>query len=101
MDDEATPTMRESLMYKMSYYRFNEIFGGGPAMDRVRGSHGPSTSPQLDTLDEVFTSQNWLVRIYQVKKEDALARDLPRARAFEQGKRQKQAEFDTKGSVVR
>ncbi|WFD37548.1 dolichyl-diphosphooligosaccharide--protein glycotransferase [Malassezia japonica] len=101
VDDEATPTMRESLMYKMSYYRFNEIFGGGPGMDRVRGSHGPSTSPQLDTLDEVFTSQNWLVRIYQVKKEDALARDLPRARAFEQGKRQKQAEFDTKGSVVR
>ncbi|WFD42385.1 dolichyl-diphosphooligosaccharide--protein glycotransferase [Malassezia psittaci] len=94
VDDQATPTMRESLMYKMSYYRFNELFNGAPAMDRVRNSRGPSKSPQLDTLDEVFTSQNWLVRIYQVKKEDNLARKHPRARAFERGERQKQADFD-------
>ncbi|WFC98303.1 dolichyl-diphosphooligosaccharide--protein glycotransferase [Malassezia yamatoensis] len=101
VDDQATPTMRESLMYKMSYYRFNELFGGAPAMDRVRNSRGPSKSPQLDTLDEVFTSQNWLVRIYQVKKEDNLARKHPHARAFERGERQKQADFDVRGSVLR
>ena len=100
VDDQATPTMRESLMYKMSYYRFNELFGGGPATDRVRGSRGPSKSPELSILDEVFTSQNWLVRIYQVKKEDPLARRLARARAFEQGERQKHAEFATHGNVV-
>ncbi|WFD02662.1 dolichyl-diphosphooligosaccharide--protein glycotransferase [Malassezia obtusa] len=101
VDDHATPTMRDSLMYKMSYHRFNELFAGGPSMDRVRGSQGPSSSPELSTLDEVFTSQNWLVRIYQVKKEDPLARRLARAHAFEQGQRQKQAEFATHGSVVR
>ncbi len=28
IDDGATKTMRESLMYKMSYYRFNDLFGG-------------------------------------------------------------------------
>ncbi|WFC93876.1 dolichyl-diphosphooligosaccharide--protein glycotransferase [Malassezia brasiliensis] len=100
VDDQATPTMRESLMYKMSYYRFNELFGGGPATDRVRGSRGPSKSPELSILDEVFTSQNWLVRIYQVKKEDPLARCLARARAFEQGERQKYPEFSTNGNVV-
>ncbi|KNZ74997.1 Dolichyl-diphosphooligosaccharide--protein glycosyltransferase subunit stt3 [Termitomyces sp. J132] len=36
VDDSASPTMRNSLMYKMSYYRFAKLFGG-PAQDRVRG----------------------------------------------------------------
>ena len=93
VDDNASPTMRESLMYKMSYYRFNELFGGGPGQDRARGSAGPSKSPVLDTLDEVFTSENWLVRIYQVKKEDTLGRSLPLAAAWERGQRQKRASF--------
>src|SRR5258705_3632458 len=55
VDDRATTTMRESLMYKMSYYRsvrargefnvnltflllnrFNDLFGGAQGTDRVR-----------------------------------------------------------------
>ncbi|WFD27574.1 dolichyl-diphosphooligosaccharide--protein glycotransferase [Malassezia nana] len=99
VDDNASPTMRESLMYKMSYYRFNELFGGGPGQDRARGSRGPSTSPVLDTLDEVFTSENWLVRIYQVKKEDTLGRSLPLASAWERGQRQKRAPFPVPASA--
>ncbi len=31
IDDGASPTMKNSLMFKMSYYRFNELFGGRPA----------------------------------------------------------------------
>lgn len=101
VDDQATPTMRESLMYKMSYYRFNDLHAHQAGMDRVRGMLGPSQSPRLDTLEEVFTSENWLVRIYQVKKEDALGRPLPQAHAFEEGKRLKNAPFaKNHGAVV-
>ncbi|KAK4048360.1 oligosaccharyl transferase stt3 subunit [Microbotryomycetes sp. JL221] len=89
VDGDASETMKNSLMYKMSYYRFAELFGGGPAQDRVRGQVIPPTPIQLDTLEEAFTSENWIVRIYAVKKEDELGRDLKAANAFNQGKRKK------------
>jgi dolichyl-diphosphooligosaccharide--protein glycosyltransferase len=81
--------MKNSLMYKMSYYRFADLYGGGPAQDRVRGQVIPNPGPTLDFLDEAFTSENWIVRIYQVKKEDPLGRDLKSANAFDQGKKRK------------
>ncbi|KAJ8584745.1 glycosyltransferase family 66 protein [Rhizopogon salebrosus TDB-379] len=89
VDAEASPAMRDCLMYKMSYYRFAELFGGGQAVDRVRGQSMPSQGPTLDYLDEAFTSENWIVRIYEVKKDDVLGRDLKIANAFDQGKKRK------------
>ncbi|GAA5982106.1 hypothetical protein JCM10908_004744 [Rhodotorula pacifica] len=89
VDDQASETMRNSLMYKMSYYRFNELYGGGPAQDRVRGQTIPPVPIQLDTLEEAFTSENWIVRIYAVKKEDNLGRDHSSANSFAGGKRRK------------
>ncbi|KAF5361740.1 hypothetical protein D9756_002145 [Leucocoprinus leucothites] len=89
VDDKATTTMKNSLMYKMSYYRFEELYGGGQPVDRVRQQHLPKQGPTLDYLDEAFTSENWIVRIYKVKKEDSLGRDLKSANAFEQGKKRK------------
>ncbi|KAF8075241.1 oligosaccharyl transferase STT3 subunit [Lyophyllum atratum] len=89
VDEGASKAMRESLMYKMSYYRFAELYGGGQAMDRVRQQSMPKVGPTLDYLDEAFTSENWIVRIYEVKKEDPLGRDLKTAGAFEQGKKRK------------
>lgn len=71
---------------RRSYYRFNELFGGRPGQDRVRGSQTATQGPKLDILDEAFTSENWIVRIYQVKKQDPLGRPLPLANAFDQGK---------------
>jgi len=91
IDDRATNTMKESLMYKMSYYRFNELFGGGQGTDRVRQQQVAKVGPTLDYLDEAFTSENWIVRIYQVKKEDTLGRDLKSANAFTQGKKRKRS----------
>jgi len=97
VDDQASLTMKNSLMYKMSYYRyvggrfsiegsancdiiacsFADLFGGGPAQDRVRGQVIPNPGPTLDFLgklsiswshcdthhhiDEAFTSENWIV----------------------------------------
>lgn len=66
----SSQTMKDSLMYKMSYYRyanltwhyeciltnnvfayrFPELFGGGQAVDRVRNQVIPNTPIQLDTI---------------------------------------------------
>ncbi|KAA8642235.1 hypothetical protein EYZ11_008553 [Aspergillus tanneri] len=91
VDDEATPTMRNSLMYKMSYYNYNSMFQPGQAVDRVRGSRLPAEGPQLSTLEEAFTSENWIIRIYKVKDLDNLGRDHGSAMAFDRGQKRKRA----------
>ncbi|KAF8940130.1 oligosaccharyl transferase stt3 subunit [Dissophora ornata] len=85
VDHDATPTMKNSLMYKMSYYRFAELSGGN-AVDHVRNARMPSEGPTLSVLEEAYTSTNWLVRIYKVKDLDNLGRDLKDATAFDKGK---------------
>ncbi|BGP31737.1 oligosaccharyl transferase stt3 subunit [Rhodotorula toruloides] len=101
VDDQASDTMKNSLMYKMSYYRFNELYGGGPAQDRVRQQAIPPVPIQLDTLEEAFTSENWIVRIYAVKKEDNLGRDHRSANAFLQGKRKKRSRTPVSSSAAK
>ena len=49
--------------------------------------------------DEAFTSENWIVRIYQVKKEDPLGRDLKAAKAFSHGQKLSKAP-STKSKVA-
>ncbi|GJJ76880.1 dolichyl-diphosphooligosaccharide---protein glycosyltransferase [Entomortierella parvispora] len=85
VDHEASQTMRDSLMYKMSYYRFAELYGGN-AVDHVRGARMPAEGPTLNVLEEAYTTQNWLVRIYKVKDLDNIGRDLKDATAFDKGK---------------
>lgn len=75
VDKEATPTMRNSLMYKMSYYRFAESQGQSAKMDQVR-QQIIENSPELHTIEEAFTSENWIVRIFKVKDLDNAGRDL-------------------------
>jgi len=91
VDDEATPTMRESLMYKMSYYNFDKLFPAGQAQDRVRGSKVPAVGPELSVLDEAFTSENWIIRIYKVKDLDNLGRSHQDAFSFGKGGKRKKA----------
>jgi dolichyl-diphosphooligosaccharide--protein glycosyltransferase len=43
----------------------------------------------LDTLEEAFTSENWIVRVYKVKEEDFLGRNHKDAKAFLAGKKKK------------
>ncbi|CAG7847475.1 Dolichyl-diphosphooligosaccharide--protein glycosyltransferase subunit stt3 Short=Oligosaccharyl transferase subunit stt3 [Serendipita indica DSM 11827] len=95
VDDGATKTMSESLMYKMSYYRFHELFPQGQAQDRVRQQKLPAVGPTLDCFDEAFTSENWIVRIYELKPDDELGRDHKSANAFAAGKKRK------KGKIAR
>eukprot|EP00171_Calliarthron_tuberculosum_P007773 IDg7773t1 len=70
VDDSASPTMKESLMYKLSYYRFGDAPGQGH--DRVRNAHiRAAKSIKLKHFEEAYTSENWIVRIFRVKKPDS------------------------------
>jgi dolichyl-diphosphooligosaccharide--protein glycosyltransferase len=75
----------------MSYYNYNSLFQQGQAMDRVRGSRLPAEGPQLSTLEEAYTSENWIIRIYKVKDLDNFGRDHNNAAAFERGHKRKRA----------
>ncbi|KAI9229413.1 MAG: glycosyltransferase family 66 protein [Piptocephalis tieghemiana] len=85
VDDEASQTMRDSLMYKLSYYRVGELYGGR-GYDRVRNQPIQSAPIKLSTLEEAYTSENWIVRIYKVKKPDVLGRDFEDVALFDSGK---------------
>ena len=73
----------------MSYYNYNLLFPPGQAQDRVRGVRLPEVGPTLTTVDEAFTSENWIIRIYKVKDLDPFGRDHLSAMAFERGIKKK------------
>ena len=75
----------------MSYYNYNTLFPPGQAQDRVRGAKLPAEGPQLNTLEEAFTSENWIIRIYKVKDLDNVGRDHASAMAFDKGLKKKKA----------
>lgn len=75
----------------MSYYNYNALFPPGQAQDRVRGVKLPEVGPTLNTLDEAFTSENWIIRIYKVKDLDNFDRDHASAAAFERGHKKKRS----------
>ncbi|TEY60158.1 hypothetical protein BOTCAL_0185g00210 [Botryotinia calthae] len=89
VDDGATQTMKDSLMYKMSYYNYNSLFPPGQAQDRVRGVKMPEVGPVLNTVEEAFTSENWIIRIYKVKDLDNVGRDHASAASFDKGNKKK------------
>lgn len=75
----------------MSYYNYHTLFPAGQAQDRVRGVRIPSEGPTLDTVEEAFTSENWIIRIYKVKDLDNIGRDHAAVSAFNKGQKKKKA----------
>ncbi|XP_075514502.1 dolichyl-diphosphooligosaccharide--protein glycosyltransferase subunit STT3A-like isoform X3 [Primulina tabacum] len=65
IDSQATPTMLNCLMYKLSYHRFVETDGKG--YDRVRHTEIGKKYFKLTHFEEVFTTHHWMVRIYKLK----------------------------------
>jgi dolichyl-diphosphooligosaccharide--protein glycosyltransferase len=58
------------VRYKLSYYRFGEAYskkGEAAGYDRARKSEVGNAHFDLETVEEVFTSENWLFRVYKVK----------------------------------
>ena len=89
VDSEGSPTLLNCMMYKMCYYRFGQVyteggktkqqffrqsinfkpfFLGRPAgYDRVRNAEIGNKDFELSVLEEAYTSEHWIVRIYKVK----------------------------------
>lgn len=75
----------------MSYYNYNSLFPPGQAQDRVRGVKMPEVGPVLNTVEEAFTSENWIIRIYKVKDLDNVGRDHASAALFDKGSKRKKS----------
>jgi len=70
IDASAPKRMTNSLMYKMCYFRFGEmqtVYGRPPGFDRVRHTEIGDKHVSFKYLEEAFTSEHWMVRIYRVK----------------------------------
>lgn len=71
VDSEGSPTLLNSLMYKLSYYRFGDVkmdYRTPYGYDRTRNAEIGNKNFQLTYLEEAYTTEHWLVRIYRVKK---------------------------------
>ncbi|XP_020285665.1 dolichyl-diphosphooligosaccharide--protein glycosyltransferase subunit STT3B isoform X2 [Pseudomyrmex gracilis] len=71
VDAEGSPTLLNSLMYKLSYYRFGDVkidYRTPYGYDRTRNAEIGNKNFQLTYLEEAYTTEHWLVRIYRVKK---------------------------------
>ncbi|KAJ8978982.1 hypothetical protein NQ317_001455 [Molorchus minor] len=77
VDSEGSPTLLNCLMYKLSYYRFGELkldYRTPAGFDRTRNAIIGNKDFQLTYLEEAYTTEHWLVRIYRVKKPDEFNR---------------------------
>lgn len=70
VDQEGSPILLNCLMYKMCYYRFGQVYteqGKPSGYDRVRNAEIGNKDFELDVLEEAYTTEHWIVRIYKVK----------------------------------
>ncbi|CAG9766152.1 unnamed protein product [Ceutorhynchus assimilis] len=77
VDAEGSPTLLNCLMYKLSYYRFGDLrldYRSPSGFDRTRNAVIGNKDINLTYLEEAYTSEHWLVRIYRVKKPDEFNR---------------------------
>jgi len=77
IDSQGSPTLLNCLMYKLSYYRFGELrldYRTMPGHDRTRNAVIGNKDIDLTYLEEAYTTEHWLVRIYRVKKPDEFNR---------------------------
>jgi len=69
VDKDASETMRNSLMYRLCYYRFGEVHTSHkePAgYDSVRKCEIGLKKWDLKYYREAYSSSRWLVRIFEV-----------------------------------
>ena len=68
VDSEGTPTLLNCLMYKLSYYRFGDLkldYQTPAGFDRTRNAVIGHKDFDLTYLEEAYTTEHWLVRIYR------------------------------------
>lgn len=57
-----TPKMKESVMYKLSYYKFWDVYSQNQkGYDKARKSKIGYANFQLKYFEEVYTSIRWMI----------------------------------------
>jgi dolichyl-diphosphooligosaccharide--protein glycosyltransferase len=67
----GSPALLNCVAYKLCYYRFGQMhteYGKPAGYDRARGKEVGKKNIELTTMEEAFTSEHWIVRIFKVKK---------------------------------
>ncbi len=68
---QGSPALLNCVAYKLCYYRFGQMqteYGKPAGFDRARGKEIGRKNIELTTMEEAFTSEHWIVRIFKVKK---------------------------------
>lgn len=71
IDEKGSDTLLNCMMYKMCYYRLDELhtdYAHDAGYDRTRDAMVGNKGFDLEHLEEAFTSEHWIVRIYKVRK---------------------------------
>ena len=71
IDSQVLPAMKNSLMYKLSYYRSWEVTTAAAqpkGYDTVRNANPGYKNYKLYYFTEAFTSDKWIVRIHKRNK---------------------------------
>ncbi|KAI6173511.1 Dolichyl-diphosphooligosaccharide--protein glycotransferase [Aphelenchoides besseyi] len=71
IDKGGSPTMLNSVMYRLCYHRFGGVYtehGRPTGFDRVRHAEIGNKDFELKYMEEAYTTEHWIVRIYRVKK---------------------------------
>ncbi|CAG5114007.1 Oidioi.mRNA.OKI2018_I69.chr2.g8092.t1.cds [Oikopleura dioica] len=78
VDKSMSKTMKNCLMYKLSYYKFGDVrtHAQMSGFDRVRNVEIGHKNIKLKHLEEAYTTEHWIVRIYRVKKPSNKSRKL-------------------------
>jgi len=69
VDSQVSETMKNSLMYRLAFYRFGEVrtkHNEPSGYDTVRNCEIGLKKFDLNYFRESYTSERWLVRIYEV-----------------------------------
>eukprot|EP01104_Vermistella_antarctica_P005962 TRINITY_DN16701_c0_g1_i1.p1 TRINITY_DN16701_c0_g1~~TRINITY_DN16701_c0_g1_i1.p1 ORF type:complete len:714 (-),score=194.32 TRINITY_DN16701_c0_g1_i1:220-2361(-) len=73
VDHGGSKTLLDSLIYKLCYYGYGQVYtehGKPTGYDRVRNVEIGNKDFELQYVDEAFTSEHWLVRVYKVKDQE-------------------------------
>merc|ERR1712232_307327 len=74
IDQHVSDTFKNSMMYKMSFYRFWASATRQPGMDRTRKASVGYKNWKWKYFEEAYTTEHWMVRIYRVKDIDEISR---------------------------
>ena len=75
IDSSAPTKLKNTILYKTIYHGMSNL-GGTEMIDNVRRTTIGDPNPKLSVLEEVFSSERYIVRIYKVKNPDTLGRPL-------------------------